>query len=543
MKKYMYKHKWLFVGSSFAYFLSAIFQVTFAFLLGNTIDFILNHDLNGMFKTGFYTILIMAVSTITLVIGTYLKRKFTLKVMIDVKEAIADKVYRVSYNDYEKNDESYYLNLLSNDVHLLDQDYLFHITDLPLLIFEFIFSIISIMWISWQLTIGFSLLFLLPLLIPVLFSGRLQRYKERLSKDNETYTFCIKELIEGYESIKSNNAISIFLNRFRKDAIQRENSRYYSSCLEINSANVSSMLGGIAQIGCFIIGGVLVINGNLSVGLLMAAIQLLNSVFMPVTLISQSMAIITGIKPVIEKLNKFLDLKEEHNETTLSLKNADYYNINYDDISFGYDDQLIVKDFVQNFNHGKKYAVVGESGCGKSTITKLLMKYYSAYDGNIMINDQNIRELNTNQLYELISVVHQNTFIFNDTIMNNITMNKKYDPVFIQDVISRVNLNELLESHKDQPIGDFGKSISGGEKQRIAIARALLKQSKVIIFDEACASLDPNNAKAINDLILELKDITCIVITHDWSEDFLDRFDEVIKMKALDKASIVETVF
>lgn len=534
MKHYIFKHKWLFIGMTLLYVASAYFQVLFSFQLGDMVDTILTNDSTKLIDAGFKTCLSLFAVMIILIFASKMKRWISHEVILDMKTDITDKLFMLPYADFEKEDESFYLNLLSNDVHLLDEDYLKHICMTIMDTTQLVLALVSLLWISVKLTVGFSILFLLPVLVPMLFSKRLQSLKQKLSSSNENYTFCIKEIIEGYDCIRTNNVISNFRKRFTTDAKQREDALYRSSSLEINSGNTSGMLGGVAQVGCFIIGGILVINGEITVGLLMSAIQLLNFVFNPMTQLSQSLAYIASAKPVLAKVTNFLGMEIKTNRKLEKLKQDDDFQISYEGVSFGYVDHPIIANFDYTFEAGKKYAVVGESGCGKSTLTRLLMKYYGNYNGKIQINDQEVRNVTDYDIYDLISTVHQSTFIFNDTILNNITMKHEYPKEKIDDVIKRCNLEQLVNQYGDKKIGDFGKGISGGERQRIAIARSLLKESKVIIFDEACASLDPNNAADINDLILSLEGITCIVITHDWNKKLLDRFDQVIELTPCD---------
>lgn len=530
MQYYIYRHKLPLLISSLCYLVSAGLEVLFAFYLGDMIDYILKGQEANLYWASLQVVLAVVGTLLTLIIATYTKRVFVEKVMTHVKKDIAAKLFRVPYAAFEAEDNAYYLNLLSNDMNLLDDEYLKYMTMIAMHASQFILALGALLSINVFLTICFALLLLLPISVPMLFSKRLQRNKEHLSEDNEAYTFCVKEMIEGYECIRTNNIAAKFLNRFDRDTKQREASRRRSTALEMNSFNTSGMLGAISQCLCFLIGGLLVIRGELTAGMLMTAVQLLNYVVNPIASFSEILTYMKGAKPIIDKVQTFLHQNEEREDKQQSLDLTDEWNLSYQNVSFGYTERPVIENFSDTFSAGQKYAIIGTSGCGKSTVTRLLMQYYQDYQGTIQIGHQSASRIRKQDIYDLISVVHQNTFIFNDTILNNITMYRDYDEQLVQSVIEKVNLTELMKAHGNEPIGDFGRSISGGEKQRIAIARALLKQSRVIIFDEACASLDPNNAHMINDLIFSLQDILCIVVTHDWTPAFLERFHRVIKM-------------
>lgn len=134
-------------------------------------------------------------------------------------------------------------------------------------------------------------------------------------------------------------------------------------------------------------------------------------------------------------------------------------------------------------------------------------------------------------IYANVKYVSQDTFLFNDSIANNITLYRDYDKNEFEKVVCQTNLGELIKSYGEQSIGDFGNKISGGERQRIALARALLKQPEVIIFDEPTSALDPINTKEILETIFTLENVTRIVVTHIWDKDLLDKFDGVIRLE------------
>ena len=177
--------------------------------------------------------------------------------------------------------------------------------------------------------------------------------------------------------------------------------------------------------------------------------------------------------------------------------------------------------------------MVGESGSGKSTLVKLLLKYYDDYQGTISLAGQDIRQLSEREVYKLVGVVDQSPYLFNASLYENITLfsgqpgqgSEEY-----QALVQKLNLTALAERVGDVPLGDFGDKISGGERQRINIARALRLDPKILVFDEPTTGLDPENVEMINEFIFDLQGVTRIVVSHNWSEDYLGRFDGVIRI-------------
>ena len=184
------------------------------------------------------------------------------------------------------------------------------------------------------------------------------------------------------------------------------------------------------------------------------------------------------------------------------------------------------------FDAGKSYAIVGGSGSGKSTLLNLLMASHSGYAGSICYDDTELRQISSESLYEMVSVVQQNVFIFNASIRDNITMFSEFPKEEVDRAIEMSGLSKLIgERGEDYLCGENGSGLSGGEKQRISIARSLLKKSQVLLVDEATAALDTQTAFQVSNAILNLDELTRIVVTHALDENLLKRYDCVLTLK------------
>lgn len=215
--------------------------------------------------------------------------------------------------------------------------------------------------------------------------------------------------------------------------------------------------------------------------------------------------------------------------------------ITMDHISFGYtENKEIIHDFSYKFLKNKKYAIVGNSGCGKSTIVKLLLNYYDNYKGKIFINDVNLNDIDMGSVYSHVSMVHQNAPILNDTLRNNITYYNDYSMEQVNQIVHEAGLDHFVSSLPDgldTIINENGNNISGGEKQRISIARTLLKNTDLLIYDEPTSNLDHVTAKEVEKNLLN-RNNTCIMITHRLEENLLERFDEIL---VLDHGTLAES--
>ncbi len=208
-------------------------------------------------------------------------------------------------------------------------------------------------------------------------------------------------------------------------------------------------------------------------------------------------------------------------------------------LTFAYEEEKnVLHDVNFAFEAGKSYCLVGSSGSGKSTLLNLLMASYHNYSGSIYYDEAELQSIRSEALYDMISVIQQNVFIFNASIRDNITMFSDFPREAVDRAIEMSGLSELIaERGEDYLCGENGCGLSGGEKQRISIARSLLKKSPVLLADEATAALDVQTAAQVSNAILDLSGLTRIVVTHTLEALLLKRYDCILTLK---NGSIVE---
>lgn len=197
-------------------------------------------------------------------------------------------------------------------------------------------------------------------------------------------------------------------------------------------------------------------------------------------------------------------------------------------------DNLVLKNITYEFRSGGKYAIVGGSGSGKSTLLRILMGYYDDYSGSVAVGGYEIRDIDRESLYLSFSILHQNVFMLDDTLRNNITLYNDYSDEEYRDALTKANLLDVearLANGSDTVLGEGGNTISGGERQRVSIARAILKGSGVMILDEATASLDNIIAHDIEKSITDMDELTCIFVTHRYSREILEKCDGILVLK------------
>lgn len=268
-------------------------------------------------------------------------------------------------------------------------------------------------------------------------------------------------------------------------------------------------------------------KGEISVGTAIIIIQLSTHIVGPV---KTSISLINQIKSVsliVDKIDEILcDSSEEIEDLSLEKfgKNIEIKNLNF---SYS-DERQALNNINLTFEKNKKYAIVGESGSGKSTLTKLLMRYYKNYNGEILIDNKNLQKILSHDLYKNISMIQQNVFMFDDSIKENIKLYADYSDDEILEVCGRSSLSNLisiLPNGINSLVGENGNKLSGGEKQRIAIARSLINDTKILILDESTSALDNETAYNLETSLLSINDLTLVVVTHKLIKNILLSYD------------------
>jgi ABC-type multidrug transport system fused ATPase/permease subunit len=233
-------------------------------------------------------------------------------------------------------------------------------------------------------------------------------------------------------------------------------------------------------------------------------------------------------KPLFDKISEMTKYEKEIDKEQVIFENS----IKLENVDFSIENKKIINNINYSFEKNKSYAIVGPSGSGKTTLLNLLIGKLNNYQGSIKYDNKELNSISQDSLYEIISFIEQSVFVFDDTIINNITMFSKVDEQLLNEVIIKSGLDALInEKGLNYKCGENGCNLSGGEKQRIAIARGLIKKSQIMFLDEITSALDNETSNTITNNVLQLNDITKIMITHRLEESVLRNFDEIIVMK------------
>lgn len=540
-RKQFYKGNvlWFMIALSVTLF-SAIVAILISWLLQQLIDLI------GGYNTRFSLYQLIEITLLLIIVGIglvdmisyYSKPKFITRGISQYKEYIYEQLIKKNISAFSNENSAIYISAMTNDIQTIEQGYLWNTFSIFESMFTFIGAIILMVWYSPLLTLIAMSFSILPLLASIMIGNKVAQEEKNVSKRNESYTATLKESLQGFSVIKSFRAETQMICLLKKNIKELSKAQCRKYKMRILVQMLGNAAGVTAQFGVFIFGAYFALKKEgITAGTTMIFVQLMNYVLSPINTIPTCIAERKAAKALIEKMADALstNVREESKNELCKIERG----IVVKNLSYGYDDEKrVLKDINYRFEPGKKYAIVGSSGCGKSTLLNLLMSSSSNYEGSIFYDETELREIDTKNLYEIISMIQQNVFIFNATIKENITMFGDFTKEQINEAIHLSGLTALIEEKgTDYLCGENGSGLSGGEKQRISIARSLLKKSRVLLVDEATAALDAETTYQISSAILNLKDIMCIVVTHSLDEKILKQYDGIITLK---NGSIVE---
>ena len=454
------------------------------------------------------------------------------RAMLQYKNFAFRKLTEKGISSFRDESTATYLSALTNDSTSIETDYLGQQMALISKVFTFAGALVMMLWYSPLLTAIAAGVTILPLIASLLTGSRIEAAERRVSDRNRSFTAALSDCLAGFSVVKSFKAEKEIFKLFAENNRALEGEKFSKRRIKTIVGMIGSVTGVIAQLGVFLIGSYFALSGyGLTPGVVIIFVNLMNFMISPIAELPGLLASRKAARGLIDKLATALESNPVSEGTSELTHLAS--GIRLENVSFGYDDSKEVLHGISAFfDAGKAYAVVGASGSGKSTMLNLLTAAAGNYRGNILIDDTELRSIASESLYELISVIQQNVFIFNASIRDNVTMFRSFPEQEIEDAISHAHLNALIAERGDGYLcGENGKGLSGGEKQRISIARSLLKKSSVLLADEATASLDAQTAHQVASDILDLDGITRIVVTHGLEESLLRRYDGIVVLK------------
>lgn len=517
----------------------------FAALVAGSLNLILSWIIQQLMDTAagksgalsFRTLLLISAGFVLLCAGLSLlnyasQPRFLERAMRQYKDFAFKKLIGKSISSFRDESAAGYLSALTNDAASIETNYLAQMLAMITKAVTFIGALLLMCRYSLLMTAIAAGLTVLPLIASLLTGNRLQAVESRVSERNGEFTAALSDCLAGFTVVKNFRAEREIFRLFAQSNKALEHEKFTGRRIKTLVGMIGAVTGIFAQLGVFIAGVYLSMKGgSMTPGAVVLFVNLMNFIISPIAELPGLLACRKAALGLVDKLAAALERSSsrEGSETLTRLE----HGIRLENVSFAYEPgKTVLHGINAEFEAGRAYALVGGSGSGKSTLLNLLMAAETNYSGHILADGIELSDISTESLYGTIAAIQQNVFVFNASIKDNVSMFRDFPKAELDEAIARAHLGALIrERGEDYLCGENGSGLSGGEKQRISIARSLLKKSSVLLADEVTAALDAQTAHRVSSDILDLQGITRIVVTHTLEESLLRRYDKIFVLR------------
>lgn len=495
-------------------------------------------QLNRMIYVILGYITLYIVQTLFVIVIRYAENRLNNRLKLDLKNRLLHIYTTMYYMDYEKYSIGDIKLRIESDTDVICTFYIEHILN-P--IFSFVGSVIMIVLIlqlNWQLTLFGMVMIAISLYITKNLAEKIKKVSSKFRTDQSEFESVIHEALQNWKEIKINNLekkeeelLKQKWNALSKSVLRRTKYEY------LHGALIAINLFFVTRMNLYFFGGILIISKLLSVPTMLVFMNYYEQIYSNIQTILGSIVNLSAQSPKIDAVLSVLKYVNEHNveeQTNLNMNQMTFKgNIRVDNLSFRYpsSNDYVLRNVSTTFLNNKSTAIVGESGCGKTTLVKLLVGLYLPDGGGIYIDDINLNKISLETRSQIINIVMQDPMLFNMSIRDNLLMAKPDAAQEEIDIVcKKANIYDFVQSTPEKyntVIGEQGIKLSGGQKQRLAIARTLLINPKILIIDEATSSLDSENENSIVKSIYDLsQDKTIITISHRYST--ISKSDDIV---------------
>lgn len=517
----------------------------FAALAAGSLNLILSWIIQQLMDTAagesealsFRTLLLISAGFVLLCAGLSLlnyasQPRFLERAMRQYKDFAFKKLTGKSISSFRDESAAGYLSALTNDAASIETNYLAQMLAMITKAVTFIGALLLMCRYSLLMTAIAAGLTVLPMIASLLTGNRLQAVESRVSERNGEFTAALSDCLAGFTVVKNFRAEREIFRLFAQSNKALEHEKFTGRRIKTLVGMIGAVTGIFAQLGVFIAGVYLSMkDGSMTPGAVVLFVNLMNFIISPIAELPGLLACRKAALGLVDKLAAALERSSsrEGSETLNKLE----HGIRLENVSFAYGPgKTVLHGINAEFEAGKAYALVGGSGSGKSTLLNLLMAAETNYSGHILADGIELSDISTESLYGTMAAIQQNVFVFNASIKDNVSMFRDFPKTELDEAIARAHLGALIrERGEDYLCGENGSGLSGGEKQRISIARSLLKKSSVLLADEVTAALDAQTAHRVSNDILDLQGITRIVVTHTLEESLLRRYDKIFVLR------------
>lgn len=494
---------------------------------GYSLSMIFTED-NSVKATLVRSAIVLAIWMVTLVVMYFsdvLQGKILCKLRQDTREAISKKIESLNYAEYSNKDTGNYVSWYTADVGTITEQGYKTIFGLAEGLSLTVFSLLAMVKFGIWIAVSSMVLFVLSFVVPQITGKKLQSVTKENSSVQEKSVERFKDAVQGYEELMLANRTEVFEKKVSNASKEMEEAGFSLYKMTQKVKMLSNGIGMVGQMILLIVTTIMVGFKIAPVGAVLAVGNLSGTFFNGLATVIKAVSSMSASNSLMDKFA--VSNQDEASEDVDKLNKLEIENLN-----FSYGEEKVLDNVSMTFEKGEKYALVGQSGSGKSTIARILLHEIEDYMGSVKINGKAYSDVKKEAIHSLIGMVNQNVFLFEDTIRNNITLGCDYSDEEVEKVLKKVQMLDYvksLENGVDELVRENGKNYSGGQRQRIAIARALIRKPEMIIMDEGTSALDKENAIAIEEILLST-DVTVIFITHHLQKSVEERLKYVYSL-------------
>ena len=533
MKQLIKNHQKAFYAFMIFNILVPLTNVAFAYSIKGIIDSGMSQNEDALTQAVLVGAIVIFIYAGLNFISLRLKNRLVRQIMSRYKNKVFLSILDRDYRDFSKEKSGKFISVLTENMKKIEQDYLHQYFNISKNLSLMIFSLLAMFIGNWYLT----LLVIIASIIPMMISGFIGQKSAYLQKSamiaDQKYLVKVKDILAGFLVIKSFNVKEAIRQDYRNESEKLDEIYFMKGKFDVLANVISQLSGMIVFLVAFGGGMYLVFNGYTTIGSVTAIVQLVNFVVMPLNEVGMGMSKFREGQATLNafEVKDVIELQtgktKEYFDDVISFSNVDFFYPNAE--------KKIFNNLSLQIKKGEKIAIVGMSGSGKSTLLNLLLRFYDVTSGYISIDNQDLQAISAESLYNLMTIVQQDIYIFDDTLRANITLNQFFTDEEIRQAVQQSGLESYVldnESGLQALCGENGSNLSGGQKQRVSIARALIRKTPILLLDEATSSLDNQVTTEIESSILDIQNLTALVVTHKLNENILKRYDRILFMKA-----------
>lgn len=516
------------------YLIACLFPVVSQIITNYTLSMLIGTATEGSLelfweKVWLSLIIVIAMSLLYL-ISRMMRIGFIRDIILDVRKLAFDKIQKLSFEGFNKKSKAVYMSHLVNDINLFEENFFLKLINV---IFRGGAYIASLSILAFY-DLTFALIIFVTSIVIFLIIRTLEhktiKMQENISIANSEMTVDISNTFDGLSLLKLNRVEEAFLDKTIKGVDRLEKKKMYYQVFTEGQRNITRLLSTFIFIGillyCFGL-----INQGVSMTQVMFMVVLANGCIWPLEQLIPLFNELKGSMKIFEKITSIADDIPQHPQGKEAFQLTE--SIELKDVNFSYEDKKILKHVNLKLEKHKKYLLKGDSGAGKSTLIKLLSQTFYDYEGSIQYDSKDLRTINSDDFNNHVAFIYQDVFLFEDSLLNNLTLYKEVSSEKIKEATVKAGLSDFVYDHPDQlnrELKENGKDLSGGQRQRVAIARALIKEVDLIFSDEATSSLNPELGAQVENTLLELP-VTLIAVSHRYYPGITEKYDGVIEVK------------